>query len=92
MSISPPYVDVSDAVIISDLLYYISNKLHNTPVRTVVSTCHNFYTDDDELEKIEQHDFWPEGVLCGPFFRSKANEERLQPNGGITASASMING
>ena len=43
----------------------------------------------DDLEKIEQHDFWPEGVLCGPFFRPKANE-RLQPNGGITASGSII--
>ena len=47
MSNTPPYVDVSDAVIISDLLYYISNKLHNTPVRTVITTCHNFYTDED---------------------------------------------
>ena len=40
------YVDVSDAVIASDILYYISNKLHNTPVKTVVTTCHNFYTDE----------------------------------------------
>ena len=47
MSTSPPYVDVSDTVIISDLLYYISNKLHNTPVKRVVTTCHNFYTDED---------------------------------------------
>ena len=47
MSILPPYVESSDTVIISDILYYISNKLHNTPVTTVVTTCHSFYTDND---------------------------------------------
>ena len=46
MNNSSLYVDVSDAVIASDILYYISNKLHNTPVKTVVTTCHNFYTNE----------------------------------------------
>ena len=46
----------------------------------------------DDLEKIEQRDFWPEGVLCGPFFRPKTNKERHQPNGGTTASGSIANG
>ena len=47
MSDSSPYVVAADTVIISDILYYISNKLHNTPTGTVVTTCHSFYTDND---------------------------------------------
>ena len=47
MSGLPNYVVAADTVIISDILYYISNKLHNTPLKTVVTTCHSFYTDDD---------------------------------------------
>ena len=41
------YVNVSECVIISDLLYYIKNKIHSAPVKTIVTTCHAFYTDDD---------------------------------------------
>ena len=41
------YVVASDKIIISDLLYYVANKLHSMPFKTVVSACHNFYTDDD---------------------------------------------
>ena len=41
------YVETSDNIIISDLLYYVSNKIRSTPVNTVITTCHNFYTDDD---------------------------------------------
>ena len=47
MTNSPHYIAVSDAVIISDLLYFIWNKIHSTPMKTVATTCHNFYTDDD---------------------------------------------
>ena len=47
MSDSAHYVAVADKVIASDLLYYISNKVHNTPIATIVTTCHNFYTDND---------------------------------------------
>ena len=46
----------------------------------------------DDLKIIEEHDFWPEGVLCGPFFRPKASDERRQTNGETTASGSIING
>ena len=41
------YVDASECVIISDILYYISNKLGSTPVKNIVSTCNKFYTDDE---------------------------------------------
>ena len=47
MDDSTHYVTVADKVIASDLLYYISNKVHNTPIATIVTTCHNFYTDND---------------------------------------------
>ena len=47
MSDSAHYVAVADKVIASDLLYYISNEVHNTPIATVVTTCHNFYTNND---------------------------------------------
>ena len=41
------YVDASECVIISDILYYISNKLGNTAVKNIISTCNKFYTDDE---------------------------------------------
>ena len=46
----------------------------------------------DDLKIIEEHDFWPEGVLCGPFFQPKASDERRQTNSETTASGSIING
>ena len=45
-----------------------------------------------DLEIIEERDFWPEGVLCGSFFRPKTNEDQRQSNGGIAASDSTRNG
>ena len=47
MSDLESYIVASDKIIVSDLLYYVANKLHSTPFKTVVSACHNFYTDDD---------------------------------------------
>ena len=47
MGESAPYVVASDTIIISDLLYFVTNKLHTTPFKTVVTVCHTFYTDDD---------------------------------------------
>ena len=44
-----------------------------------------------DLEIIEEQDFWPEGVLCGSFFRAKASDDQRQSNGGSAASGS-ING
>ena len=41
------YIAVADKVIASDLLYYISNKIHSTPVKDVVATCLKFYTDNE---------------------------------------------
>ena len=41
------YVDTSECVIISDLLYFISNKIGSTPVKNIVTTAHNFYTNED---------------------------------------------
>ena len=40
------FVDASDSVLISDLLYYVSNKLKCLPVKEVATICHQFYTDD----------------------------------------------
>ena len=41
------YVDVSQQIIISDLLYFISNKIRNSTVKDIVTSCHNFYADDE---------------------------------------------
>ena len=46
----------------------------------------------DDLEAMEDEDFWPQGILFSPFFRPKNSEERPQTAGGITASASLTNG
>ena len=46
----------------------------------------------DDLEIIEEQDFWPKGVLCGSYFRPKSNDEQLNANGGTTASGSVTNG
>ena len=47
MSANKGYVELSDSVIISDLLYFISNKIKTTPIKNVVSICHSFYADND---------------------------------------------
>ena len=41
------FVDSSDSVLISDLLYFVRYKLKNTALSTVVSICHSFYTDEE---------------------------------------------
>ena len=46
----------------------------------------------DDLERMEDAEFWPEGILFSPFFRPKNIEERPQTAGGVTASASLTNG
>ena len=45
----------------------------------------------DDLKIMEERDFWPEGVLCGPYFRPKTSEERHNANGGTTASRDVNN-
>ena len=47
MSDSSLFVDSSERVIISDLLYFISNKFRNSTVKDIVTSCHSFYADDD---------------------------------------------
>ena len=47
MSANKGYVELSDCMIISDLLYFISNKIKTTPIKNVVSICHTFYADHD---------------------------------------------
>ena len=42
-------VQISDSVLISDFLYFVRNKLKSTPVKTVVSICNTFYTDDEYI-------------------------------------------
>ena len=41
------FVVISESIIISDLLYFIRNKLKSTPTKSVASICHQFYADDD---------------------------------------------
>ena len=41
----------ADSVLISDLLYFVYNKLKSTDVKKVVSICHAFYTDNDIVFK-----------------------------------------
>ena len=47
MSDKNHFVEVTDNVIILDLLYFIFNKLKTTPVKNVVAICHSFYADND---------------------------------------------
>ena len=41
------YVDTSECVIISDLLYYVGNKIGSTAVKNIVTAATNFYTDEE---------------------------------------------
>ena len=41
------FVKLSDGILISDLLYFVHNKLKSTAAKIVATTCHQFYTDDD---------------------------------------------
>ena len=47
MAVKKDFVAEADCVLISDLLYFIWNKLKSTPVKTVISICHQFYVNDD---------------------------------------------
>ena len=47
MSVNRGFVEYMDSVIVSDLLYFVYNKLKTTQVKNIVTTCHNFYTDNN---------------------------------------------
>ena len=49
------YVVKTDSVLVSDLLFYIWNKLKSTPVKTVINACLEFYKDNDFIydEKVK---------------------------------------
>ena len=41
------FVNRSEEIIVSDILYFIRNKLKSTAVRIIATTCHQFYSDDE---------------------------------------------
>ena len=63
-------------MLISDLLYYVFNKLKSQPVKDVVATCHRFYTDDNYVfcEKKKLYD--AVGEICS----SRKKEEKRMKN------------
>ena len=51
-----------------------------------------FRAKREDLELLEDRDFWPKGILFSSFFRPKSNEEHPDAIGGSTASTSVDNG
>ena len=72
------FVDSSDSVIISDLLYFISNKLHSAPAATVVSICHQFYTDDEYVFEEKQKLF--KAIDRNQDCRARRTDDKRQKN------------
>ena len=56
-------------------VYYIWNKLKSTHVKTVVSICHQFYTDDDYVHGEKKKLFVAIGDTCNP---RRSNDKRLK--------------
>ena len=69
------FVDVSDTVLISDLLYYVSNKLKCLPVKDVASICQHYYTDDNYVFEQKKKLFVAIGRDCSG---RKKEDKRLK--------------
>ena len=41
------FVEATDTVLISDILYFAWNKLKCLPQKDVAAICHSFYTDEN---------------------------------------------
>ena len=62
----PEFVEASDSLLVSYLLYFAWNKLKSMPLCTVVSICHQFYTDNEYVfdEKKKFYGSIGESKLC----------------------------
>ena len=69
------YVEASDSVLISDLLYYAWNKLKCLPMKDVASICNQFYTDDDYVFGQKKKLYDAVGIACTS---RKKEEKRLR--------------
>ena len=72
------FVESSDSVLISDLLYFAWNKLKSTPLTTIVSICLQFYTDDEYVfeEKKKFYESIDESKQCA----SRRSDTKRQKN------------
>ena len=68
------YVDTSQKIIVSDLLYFVSNKIRNTPVKDIVTSCYNFYADDDYVFNEKKLFCDATGELC----TARRNDKKCQ--------------
>ena len=84
------YVETSDSVLISDLLYYVWNKLKCLPTKDVASICHQFYTDDNYVFEQKAKEWrGPKGChvikrvenKCATGFREKKGVKIFARNG-----------
>lgn len=58
------FIQQRDKVILSDMLYFIYNKLQTTPHDNVISICDNFYNDADEVFMDKQKLFTAMNEKC----------------------------
>ena len=79
------YVEKDDSVIISDLLYYIWNKLKSTSAKDVVSICHQYYTDDNYVFEEKKKLCEAVNIYCGA---RKKEDKRLKNLEDICATLS----
>ena len=70
------FVDVSEAVLISDLLYYAWNKLKCLSLEDVVAICDQFYTDDNYVFNEKKKLFDAIGESCS----SRKKEDKRARN------------
>ena len=83
---------------LDDLREYISSRNITVIELEQLETKHQRFKSfrlrvkKDDLEHMEDEEFWPHGILFSPFFRPKNSEERPQTAGGIAASAPLTNG
>ena len=82
---------------IDDLRQYIVSRNVTVVELEPLKTKHQrfqsfrFRAKREDLEHLEDQDFWPQGVLFSSYFRPKT-EEQLQAVGDVTASTSLTHG
>ena len=82
---------------IDDLRQYIVSRNVTVVELEPLKTKHQrfqsfrFRAKREDLERLEDQDFWPQGVLFSSYFRSKG-EEQPQAIGGSAATSSLTNG
>ena len=76
------FIKENDRIIISDLLFYMQNKLQSIPNDEIVQNCDNFYHDEDYVWKQKEIFF---SAISKPPRKSRTSDKKIKDLNDILA-------